>query len=252
MFAVPAPSGLAAYLIFPNYTNETSLESVQFDLKSQIGAVLQLVRDGHVVALAQVTGLTVEHPDDCTAWPLAQLASLSGAAPPGSWTVGVDPKVTTLRVDSLAGLTTKDSVKLTVALAQLSSALPGDTAIAFRGRPFVVRQASQFTDGVNSLIFAEIVRSVSQEAMPLQEHLLIIAQAERTERAGYRMQYFERAISLEDAAETTELLAIVHTDVGGLFALVSRDLGDGVMYGLIERFANGKWQLRWASAYAGC
>ncbi|MEP7344137.1 MAG: hypothetical protein ABI877_02665 [Gemmatimonadaceae bacterium] len=251
-FAVPALGGSAAYLIFPVYTSEFSLDTVTFDMKTPVGTTLQLLRDGRQVALAQVAALTLDHADDCTTWPSAQLASPSGAPLPTAWTVGIDPKIEVLPIDSLAGLSSKDSVRLTVALARLASALPGDTASAFRGRPFVVRQASQFSDGTNSLVIAEIVRTVSQEAMPLQEHLLVIAQADTSNRGGFRQQYFERTIGVEDATETTEVLAIIRAGSKGLLVLVSRDLGDGVVYGMIERLPNGGWRMRWSSPYAGC
>ncbi len=251
-FAIPAPGGSAAHLIFPLYTNEFSLDTVAFDLKNPIGIMLQLLKDGRQVALAQVAALTLDHVDDCTTWPSARLTSATEVSLPEVWTIGMDPGLTALPIDSLAGRSTKDSVRLTVALAKLASALPGDTAAVFRGRPFVVRQASHVSDGATSLVLAEIVRTVSQEAMPLQEHLLLIAQADSNERAGFRERYFERTIGIEDATETTELLAIVRAESDALFVLVSRDLGDGVTYGLIERTPGGEWRMRWASAYAGC
>jgi len=252
VFAVPAPGGGAAFLVFPAYSSDFSLDTVQFDLRGSTGRMLQLLRDGHQVATAQIGALTLDHADDCTTWPSAQLLSPTATTLPEIWTVGVDPAVSVLAVDSLAGRSAKDSTRLTIALARLASALPGDTAITFRGRPFVVRQASQFSDGTISVVVAEIVRTISQEATPLQEHLLLIARADSTERAGYRPEYFERTIGVEDATETTEVLAVVLGAAGSVFVLLSRDLGDGVSYGLLERLATGIWRVRWASAYAGC
>jgi hypothetical protein len=155
-------------------------------------------------------------------------------------------------MDSLSALTARDSTNLTIALARLASALPGDTAATFRGRPFVVRQAFRFTQGESNLVFAEVVRSVSQEATPLQEHLLMIAQVDTVERSRHTVQYFERSISVEDAAEATELLAVVQVGQSELFAIFSRDLGNGVRYSLIERTTDGEWRMRWTSPYAGC
>jgi len=252
VFAVPAPGGPTAYLIFPSYSSEFSLDTVKFDLKGPTGQKLQLLRDGKQIAAAEVASLTLDHADDCTTWPSAKLTGVAGAVLPETWTIGVDPKVTTLSIDSLAGSSSKDSVRLTVALAKLASAVPGDTAVAFRGRPFVVRQAAQFSTGTESLVIAEIVRTVSQEAMPLQEHLLLIARADSSDRAGYRREYFERVIGVEDATETTELLAVVRPALNDLLVLVQRDLGEGVRYGLLERSSNGTWRVRWQSAYAGC
>ena len=233
-FAIPAPGGGAAYLIFPAYTSEFSLDTVEFDLRSAVGTKLQLLRDGQQVALAQITTLTLDRVDDCTTWPSTQLAPTSENPLPAVWTVGIDPTLAVLPIDSLAGQSGRDSVRLTVALARLASALPGDTAAAFRGRPFVVRHALQFSVGTETLILAEIVRTMSQEAMPLQEHLLLIARADSSERAGFRQEYFERTIGVEDATETTELLAIVRAEGGVLLVLVSRDLGDGLRFGLLE------------------
>lgn len=252
IFAVPAPGGGAANLVFPEYTSDFSLDTVQFDLQGSSGRLLQLLRDGRQVATAQIGALKLDHAEDCTTWPSAQLVSPAGVTLPAIWTVGVDPALSVLAVDSLAGRSTADSTRLTIALARLASALPGDTALVFRGRPFVVRQASQFSDGTIDMTIAEIVRTVNQEATPLQEHLLLIARADSTERAGYRPEYFERTIGAEDATETTEVLAVVRGTTGSLFVLLSRDLGDGVSYGLLERLPTGIWRVRWSSAYAGC
>jgi hypothetical protein len=105
----------------------------------------------------------------------------------------------------------------------------------------------------SSVVVAEIVRNVNQEAMPLQEHLLLIAERDSSAAPTYVRSYYERAIGLEDAIETTDVLAVVRpVRDDRVYMLLSRDFGDGTSYALLERTPGGAWHLRWSSAYAGC
>ncbi|MBV6520021.1 MAG: hypothetical protein MNPFHGCM_00125 [Gemmatimonadaceae bacterium] len=252
VFAIPAPGGSSALLVFPAFTDASSLDTVRFDMQSSIGGSLQLLRGGRRVATARIVEMAHDPVDGCPTWPTVQLASDTGGTLPAEWSLGIDPGVTVAQMDSLAGLSSKDSTVLTVALARVASALPGDTASEFRGRPFVVRQAAQFRMTGVSLVVAEVTRSVSQEAMPLLEHLFVIARVDSTERSGLRVEYYERRMGIEDLTETTETLAIVQSPSGVIQLLVARDLGEGVRYSLIERVTGGEWRIRWTSAYAGC
>lgn len=251
-FAIRARNGLSALLVLPTYPSDALLDTTVFDLQLTEGSVLQLLHGGRRVAMARVSSATLDREEDCPGWPSATLLAIPGSGSSEAWTIGIDSAVTPLVMDSLSALTARDSTNLTIALARLASALPGDTAATFRGRPFVVRQAFRFTQGESNLVFAEVVRSVSQEATPLQEHLLMIAQVDTVERSRHTVQYFERSISVEDAAEATELLAVVQVGQSELFAIFSRDLGNGVRYSLIERTTDGEWRMRWTSPYAGC
>ena len=125
--------------------------------------------------------------------------------------------------------------------------------MAFRGRPFVVRQAHRMLIEGRQVLLAEIVRTVNQEAAPLQEHLVVVAERDSASTDPYKAAYYERTIGLEDALETTELLAVARTRVARThFILLSRYYGDGGAYALLERSSGRTWHLRWTSAYAGC
>jgi len=103
------------------------------------------------------------------------------------------------------------------------------------------------------IILAEIVRTVNQEAAPLQEHLVVVAERDSASTDPYKAAYYERSIGLEDALETTELLAVARTRGNRtFFILLSRYYGDGGSYALLERHGRSAWRLRWTSAYAGC
>ena len=77
----------------------------------------------------------------CTAWPVARLATDAGGtlAP---WTAAFAAgKVTAIPLDSIEGLSSRDSVRLAIDLTRLASALRDDTSTTFRGLPFVVLRA---------------------------------------------------------------------------------------------------------------
>lgn len=247
MFAVPGASVGSGYLVIPTVSGESALDTAVFDLTAPVGKKLQLLKAGRNVGSVGIAELRMDRVDDCTAWPTVNF--VHSTAPLPEWNVGIAPGLTSLSFDSSAGTTRADSLTLAVSLARLASGLPGDTAIEFRGRPYVVRTTTRFADDTHRYVVAEIVRSVSQEATPLQEHLLVIAEMDST--AQLTPGYFERTIGNEDALETSEVLAVIKVS-DGIIILLGRDLGDGVQYSLIERDAARRWRLKWSSPYAGC
>lgn len=252
-FVVPGANGELAYLIYPEFTSDVSLDSVEFDFNRFRGASVELVADGRSVGSARMESVSADRVDACPSWPMARLVRPTNAeGAPKDWTVGLAAGVATLPVEWITSLSTKDSLQLTVAVARLASGLPGDTASVFRGRPFIVRQLARIGADPTRFLLAEVVRTIDQEAMPLQEHLLIVADPDSSERSGYRVAYFERSIGYEDVIETTELLAAMALDTTATVLLVSREQGDGVSYAALERISGQAWRVRWTSAFAGC
>lgn len=252
--AVPAGSSNAAYVIFPEFTSDSALDSVSFDLEVARHVKFELFTDGQPAGTAHVATLGVERVENCTAWPTARLELDDGGGEVRSWSVGfVAGRTEPVAFDSLQGLRRADSTRVAIDLARVASTLPGDTAVAFRGRPFIVRQAHRMMIEGRQTILAEIVRTVNQEAAPLQEHLVVVAERDSASTDPYKAAYYERTIGLEDALETTELLAIARArGTRTLFILLSRYYGDGGAYALLERRGGSGWRLRWTSAYAGC
>jgi hypothetical protein len=253
VLAIPAGSAGSAFVIVPQFTGESSLDSASFDLSAIEGTKLDLLAEGRRVAVATLASPATPRDSGCTSWPTAHV-EVQGAGALPVWSAGfVAGSVEPIPFDSLQSLSRADSTRLSVELAKLASAVPNDTATAFRGRPFIVRTVRRFQAYGRSVVVAEIVRNVNQEAMPLQEHLLLIAERDSSVAPTYVRSYYERTIGLEDAVETTDVLAVVRP-VGDdrVYMLLSRDFGDGVSYALLERVPAGEWHLRWSSAYAGC
>jgi hypothetical protein len=161
--------------------------------------------------------------------------------------------VEALALDSIETLTGADSARLAVEVTRLASALPGDTAASFRALPYTVRTARRFSPepGVSAVV-ATLTRSVNQEAKPLGEQLLVVA--ERSTSGGrYTPAYHERASGREETLETVEPLAAVRLGADRRPTLVmARDFYDGTAYSLLERVGAGRWRVRWTSAYRGC
>jgi hypothetical protein len=142
-------------------------------------------------------------------------------------------------------------------VTRLASAIHDDPQGRFAGLPFLVRSAWQFTlpDG-HQVVVATLQRKINQEASPLEEHTLVIA--ERDARPGaaddsWIRQYSERSRGDEETVETRELLAAIHigSDPAPMLVL-SRDYGDRVEYGLLERDAGGNWRVRWTGTGLTC
>jgi hypothetical protein len=192
----------------------------------------------------------------CTQWPTTRLAADDGADAPAGWTIGfLAGLVEPLELDSLARLPRADSARLAAAVTSIASALPNDTAVYFRGLPFAVRSARRFAPapGVEAVV-AELVRKVNQEARPLEEHILLVAERDSgAARRAYRPVYSERSIGADDEVVTNEVLAAARVRAtGSAIVVLYRDLYEGGRYAVLERVEPGRWRLRWTSVYTGC
>ena len=152
----------------------------------------------------------------CTAWPTATVTTAEG--PPPDWSVGFQSgHATALPMDSMMGLPSADSARRAAAIARAASALPDDTAAAFRGLPFAVRDAHQFIlPSGDTVLAAEVVRRLNQEASPQEEHLLIVLERDTLAGPGgapppFVVAYSERTSGPEDDVESSEMLAAVDT-----------------------------------------
>jgi hypothetical protein len=246
-----------AAVVFPHFTDSTlgagagldtaAVNRARLDLFSRSGPAGQAVLS---LATAGTLG------GDCTAWPTAHVRSLeqgSSGIPP-AWTVGfVVGHAMSIPMDSIAALSPVDSARRAAEIALVASALPNDTAAAFRGLPFVIRSAGRLSlDNGASAIAAEVVRRVNEEANPREEHILLVSEHDSVTGKPVAA-YFERVSGPEDAVESSEILAAVRLGPRRTPTIViSRDYGDGGAYTLIERAGPARWRVRWNSAYTGC
>lgn len=244
-----------ALVIAPRYTTDTALDSAVGDSARFESIRLDLFRSGQRVGSALIASLAGSHrTDSCRTWPTARLRPAAGDTATGPWTVAFEAgHAATISIDSIEVLASADSARLAADVARLASALPGDTSAIFRGLPFVVTKAwRSHIPGGQSLLTAIVVRNVNQEANPRQERILVIAERDSLPSAKYAARYSERTVGLEETLETTDPIGILLLGVDRHpTVIISRDSGNGVAYGLVERLG-GQWQRRWTSTYAGC
>ena len=181
-------------------------------------------------------------------------ATLRAAPPPRQWNVGfIGGVVAPVPMDSVESFSRDDSLALTTGTIRLASALPNDSAGRFSGLPFAVRSIWRFalSEG-RQVVVATLTRQINQEATPLQERTLLVAERS-TSDSTMTTAYSERSYGDEETIETRDVLAAVLLGTTRNAAIVlSRDFGVETAYGLIERGDDGRWRSRWASPRRRC
>jgi hypothetical protein len=254
-FAVAGATPSQAFLVYPAYASQQKLDTLHLDSTSILNMRMDLLVSGDSAVTGRVAAVSSDSAQGCSTWPTLQLLGADHRPVSRLWSVAFPSgRATAVPYDSLPALPRPDSVRLTIAIARAASKAPGDTATAFRGRPYVVRQANRFTlDDGSQVILAEVIRIVNQEANPLQEEMVLILEGNSgrsdTELA---IAYSERRVGLEEELESLELTSVLRFRNGTWAMLVRRDIGDGFLYALFERREPQHWVLRWRSAYAGC
>lgn len=247
--------------VLPRYSDSTITDAPAADsLLERHPHVDLFARRGAVGQAVLTPAATGNFAGSCTTWPTAHVSTPAG--PPSDWSVALaHGHATALPMDSVAALSPADSARRAAAIAHAASALPNDTAAAFRGLPFAVREAHSFVlPAGDTVVVAEVVRRLNQEANPQEEHLLMILERDTTAGPGggrrpYIATYSERASGPEDDVETSEVLAAIllaHSPQPVPAVVIGRDYGDGNSYTLIERLGPHRWRARWNSAYVGC
>jgi hypothetical protein len=245
-----------AVAVFPEFTDSTLTDTTTFDVAALAPSEVELFTRAGSVGRARLalTAGPRRAPAECTAWPTARVERSGGS---GGWQVAFPAgQAVALPLDSIEDNTPADSALLAAAVTRLAASLPGDTAPMFRGLPFFVRSARRFTPapGVEAVV-GQLVRKVNQEANPREEHLMVIGErpAGGAANVPYAAAYVERVSGLEETIEASDVLAAVQLGAERKTTLViGRDYGDGMVYALVERVGDGRWRLRWSSAYAGC
>jgi hypothetical protein len=245
-FAVRSGTGTVAWLVNPAYGDAQVLDTLTAETWNVEGQELALLDGAQVVGVGRVSGLRYD--STCAGWPTASLAAAGT-----TWRVAFpDGAVEGIPFDSLPALAPGDSAARARAGALAASRLPDDTVSAFRGRPFIVRQASRFPVGADTVgtVF-EVVRLVPQEANPLQEQILIISE-EGPSRPAENV-FHEREIGAEESMGSIELLGVLRIKATGRLAiLVRREREAGFLLEWIERSPRGRWVVRWRSATDSC
>lgn len=194
--------------------------------------------------------LTPVRPQTC-GWPRVRLAARDSVADDSHWAVAFAPGIAhAVPMDSLERLSRADSVRLVADLARLLSALADDTVPTFRGLPFSVRGAWTFAaaPGVRGVV-TEVHRRVAQEATPLEERLLVIAERDSLPAARWRAVWWVRAQGTEESVEALDALAllVLGSDRGPTL-VAGHEAPWGAWQELVARDSTGRWRSRWRSA----
>jgi len=185
----------------------------------------------------------------CVSWPTGRLTQM----PPGDWRVGFEKgRATGLPLDSLEGMNSTDSARFVANVLPAVKSLSNEGDGAFRGIPYFIRKGYRLTLPSSSVLVAEAVRRINEEANPREEHLLLLAERP-TNNAAYRVGFHKRSAGAEESLETSEILAAVRFATSNRPAIViAFDHEDGRKVGLLEQGAPGNWRIVWKSAYADC
>jgi hypothetical protein len=194
-------------------------------------------------------------PDQCIEWPAAKVQATPNGDAGSGWTVGfLKGRARAIALDTVESMAHADSAKLVADITRLVSTAPNDTSRTFRGIPFSVRTAYRFTPvvGVEAVV-ADVVRTLNQEANPLEEHTLVVGERPAGSSGPYRLAHREITSGSDETLESSDVLAAVaigsppHIDL-----VLAREGYESNAYALLERQSDGSWRLRWTSAHTGC
>lgn len=243
-----------ATVVFPQYTE--LFDTTKFNGAPLRSATFEVVdRTGRTIPV-KVTGLLPEdQPRDCGSWPHATLVPVGGREL-ANWAVGfATGSAKPIPLTPIERLPRADSARIAAEVTRMASSLPNDTSPALRSVPYHVRAAYRFSPapGVDAVV-AEVVRTLNQEANPVQEHIRLIGERDSADASPrYRTAYSSRVSGGETQVVSTEVLAAVALGADHRPSLLLDSVGyEGDTYVLLERTGAGQWRVRWSSAYAGC
>jgi hypothetical protein len=246
-----------AYVVFPTITDSTPPASVHFDSVLSRNAAVELFQRSGSAETVRVGALQGGEwdPNQCIEWPAAKVQpppAPNGDAGSG-WTVGfLKGRAKALPLDTVESMSHADSARLVADITRLVSTAPNDTSRTFRGIPFSVRTAYRFTSaaGVEAVV-ADVVRTLNQEANPLEEHTLVVGERPAGSNASFHLAYRYVTSGSDETLESSDVLAAVA--IGSHIDLVlAREGYESNAYALLERQRDGNWRLRWTSAHTGC
>ena len=224
VLAIPGDSDNSAIVLFPTEPADGQ-------------TTVSLMRTaGDSSATARIT------PGDTQVCGDAASAHVSGVIPHG-WTVGFAPPVSPVRLDSIESASPADSSTLAAGVLRLASAVPNDRESRFAGLPFAVLAAHRVALAGSSIVIARLARRIPQEATPLEERTLVVG--ERSGADPYALKYSLRSAGAEESVDHFLLLGAVRSG-DKHFLIIEVERESGSRYEILERTANGIWQLRWS------
>lgn len=250
-------SATEGYVVFPAITDSTPSDDVHFDSTLAHNTTVELFEragGGDGARVGMMTGGEWDA-DQCIEWPAVKMISASSSTTAPGWTVAfLKGRAKALPLDTIETMSHADSAQFAADITRLVSTVPNDTARTFRGIPYSVRTAYRFipVDGVEGVV-ADVVRTLNQEATPLEEHTLIVGERPSGSGGPYRLAYREVTAGSDETLESSDVLAAVRIGTPSHVDLVlAREGYESNAYALLERRVDGRWRLRWTSAHTGC
>ncbi len=216
------------------------------------GTVELFARSGKVGVAQLAIGVVPALDSGCTAWPVARLA-INGGAATLPWTAAFAAgRITAIPLDSIEGLSPRDSARLAIDLTRLASGIPNDTSSAFRGLPYVVLRAWRTRGLATGFVVATLARRINQEDSPQEERLVLVVNQNGTDAKSWVVAWHERASGREEELVVAEpLLAFRAGKSSDVHLLFGRDDGVALGAAVLTRGVGG-WHVQWESAVAGC
>jgi hypothetical protein len=246
-----------AIVVYPEIQGEYAVADLQFDTARVRGARATLVdRAGQTATGTLAERISPGDEEDCVGWPTLRLVTPSGA--PAPWRVGfLAPRLVPIVLDSIGSLSPKDSAALVAEVARLASTVPVRAAAArLRGLPFSVQDVWRFriAPGIDGIV-ARVVRNIHQEASPIEERTLLIAERDSAEEhlRRYTLVFHERAVGEEETLEGNEILAALKPpDASRPMIILARESEGGLRYTVLGRTGPRSWEVTWTSALVRC
>ncbi len=247
---IPGSDSIDAAIVLPGLTDSLLSSTKHFELSGLENTAIDLFSlrgfiGGSILHVSSQSSEAV----GCLAWPEGRLAGVV----PAEWRVGLEAgRASGIKATPINAMQGRDSATLVTDVLDAASHLPQGGDAVFKGIPFSVRGAYRLVVPESSVIVAEVVRKINEEANPREEHVLVIAERQST-IGDYQLAFHMISAGAEESLETTDLLAAIKVaKTGHLALLVSFDYEDGGKIGLLEKVSEATWQLVWKSAYTGC
>ncbi len=243
------PSTVA--LVLPRQTDSTLSAAGVFPLDSLSNLSVELFGPEGIVGRSSLVVTSQKQPGEgCVAWPVAHLAN----NPPAPWKIGlVSGRATSIKLDSIEGMSPADSSMVSTELARAASEASVNGDPVFQGLHFTVQKAYRLSLGRTSVIVGSIVRKINEEANPREEHFLLVAESSESSGGKYVLSFQSRSAGSEDDIRTSSVIAAIRFVRNDRPAIViSFEYNEGGQVALLERTADHQWKITWRSAYTGC
>jgi hypothetical protein len=248
---IPASKGLSnAAIVLPGFTDSSLASTAHFELGALDKVKLDLFSSEGLVGSATLHVVSqAADPSGCLNWPTGHLTD----SLPTRWNIALEKgRAMGIPLNSMEQMQGADSARLVNDVITAATHLREGGDTVFHGIPFSVRKGYRLAIPGLSIIVAEVVRKINEEANPREEHLLLISER-RVGDSDYRVVFHARSAGAEESLEASDILAAFKLVASGRPSIVvSFDYEDGRKIGLVERIPENSWRIVWKSAYSGC